>query len=205
VFLFDYGMLPAERTRTFEERTDMRRVIMWNLITLDGYFEGPEPWDLRFHSYALSVEFEELSLQQLRSADALVFGRATYEGMAAHWSSAEGAVADLMNAVPKIVCSRTLRHAAWSNTTVSSDATRAVSQLKHGGDGDILVFGSSHLSGTLIREGLFDEYRLGVVPAAIGRGRSLFGSETSVLKLNLCEAKAMSNGCLFLRYAPERG
>jgi dihydrofolate reductase len=182
----------------------MRRVIMWNLVTLDGYFEGPERWDLSFHSYVLGDELEELSLQQLRSADALVFGRVTYEGMAAHWSSAEGAVADLMNALPKFVCSRTLGSVAWRNTTLAPDATSAVSQLKKGGDGDILIFGSGNLSRTLTCEGLLDEYRLGVVPAAIGRGRPLFGSESSVLKLHLCEARPMSNGLVFLRYVPER-
>ncbi len=61
----------------------MRKLIMWNIITLDGYFEGNRNWDLPFHEVVWGQELETLSIQQLKSADYLVFGRITYEGMAA--------------------------------------------------------------------------------------------------------------------------
>jgi curli biogenesis system outer membrane secretion channel CsgG len=62
---------------------------MWNIITIDGYFEGLKNWDLSFHETIWGQELEKLSIEQLKSADYLVFGRVTYEGMAAHWTKAE--------------------------------------------------------------------------------------------------------------------
>ena len=67
----------------------MRKLIMWNIITLDGCFEGTKNWDLSFHDKVWGPELEKLSLEQLRSADYLVFGRVTYEGMAAYWKTAK--------------------------------------------------------------------------------------------------------------------
>ena len=99
----------------------MRKLIMWNIITLDGYFEGEQNWDLSFHNMIWGKELEQLSTEQLNAADYLVFGRVTYEGMADYWSKAEasgpeGEIARLMNTIPKIVVSRTLKTAEWNNT-----------------------------------------------------------------------------------------
>lgn len=66
----------------------MCAVIVWNLMTLDGCFEGKEPWDRSFHEDAWNEELEELAIEQLAAADALLSGRTTYEGMAAHWPTA---------------------------------------------------------------------------------------------------------------------
>ena len=92
------------------------RLIMWNLVTLEGFFEGPKKWDLDWLEYVWGDELEQLSLEQGKTADALLFGRVTYEGMAAYWPSAKGEVADWMNSVPKVVFSRTLAKADWNNT-----------------------------------------------------------------------------------------
>src|SRR3546814_11001887 len=91
---------------------------MWNIMTLDGYFDGEKNWDLWFHETVWGEELKTLSLEQLHTADFLVFGRITYEGMAAHWQSATGEIAELMNEIPKIVCSRTLNQASWNNSTL---------------------------------------------------------------------------------------
>src|SRR5690554_6556464 len=97
----------------------MRKLIMWNIITLDGYFEGTKSWDLPFHQVVWGQELEKLSIEQLHSADYLVFGRVTYEGMAAHWTtSEEGEIADLMNKIPKLVFSESLKSADWNNSTL---------------------------------------------------------------------------------------
>ena len=87
----------------------MRKLIMWNVITLDGCFEGEKKWDLSFHNKVWGPELQELGLEQLRNADFLVFGRVTYEGMAAYWKKAEGEnneTARLMNSIPKLVFSK---------------------------------------------------------------------------------------------------
>lgn len=182
----------------------MSRLIMWNLVTLDGFFEGAKSWDLGWHEYVWGEELESISLEQLRSADRLLFGRVTYEGMAAYWPSAEGEVAGLMNGIPKVVFSRTLKQAEWSNTRlVSGDAVTEVSRLKRVGDKDTFVFGSGDLSATLTRHGLFDEYRLVVAPVVIGSGKTLFGRDLSGLKLRLLEARSLSSGAVILRYEPD--
>jgi dihydrofolate reductase len=185
----------------------MSRLIMWNLITLDGFFEGAKSWDLGWHETVWGEDLERLSMEQLRSADRLLFGRVTYEGMAAYWPSAEGEgeVAELMNSIPKVVFSRTLKRAEWSNTSlVNGDAVAEVSHLKAAGDKNTFVFGSGDLSATLTRHGLFDEYRLAVAPVILGSGRTLFGRGLSELKLKLLEARPLSSGAVILRYEPDR-
>ncbi len=182
----------------------MRRLIMWNLITLDGYFEGVKNWDLPWHERVWGDELEQFSLEQLKSADMLVFGRVTYEGMAAYWQTAQGAIADYMNCLPKVVCSRTLRAAAWSPVTIlNDDAAARVAELKQEGNGNMFVFGSANLSRSLINERLFDEYRIGIAPVIHGRGRMLFGEGFNTQELQLQETRTLSTGCVILQYRVE--
>ena len=182
----------------------MRSLIMWNLITLDGYFEGVKNWDLPWHDRVWGEELERFSLDQLQSADMLVFGRVTYEGMAAYWQTAKGAVADYMNSLPKVVCSRTLQSAPWNNTLLVKDnAAAKVARLKQQGHGNMFVFGSADLSRTLMNEKLFDEYRIGVAPMIYGNGRLLFNAGLAPQGLQLVEARSLSTGCVILRYQPE--
>jgi len=179
----------------------MRKLIMWNLITLDGCFEGAKNWDLSWHERVWGEELERLSLEQLASADALLFGRVTYEGMAAYWQKEQGKVADYMNSLRKVVCSRTLETVDWNNTTlVRDDAAGEVARLKQQGNGNLFVFGSANLSKTLINEGLFDEYRIGIAPVIHGSGRPLFGDGLKLQELELIESRPLSNGCVILRY-----
>lgn len=181
----------------------MRKLIMWNLMTLDGLFEGAKPWDLEWHDYAWGDELARFSVEVMRSAGALVFGRRTYEGMAAHWPTAKGEVADFMNALPKYVFSRTLERADWANTTlVKEDAGTAVARLKEQSGEDLLVVGSADLSATLIRHGLFDEYRIGLVPITLGEGTRLFKPGSEPLKLRLLQSRPLGDRCLLLRYQP---
>ncbi len=179
----------------------MRKLIMWNLITLDGYFEGAKSWDLPWHERFWGEELERFSLEQLESAGALLFGRVTYEGMAAYWQTAQGNVADYMNSLPKVVCSRTLQTATWNNTTLVKDNVAGeVARLKQQGNGNIYVFGSADLSKTLLNEGLFDEYRFGIAPVVYGKGRLLFSDGLKPQELKLLESRPLSTGCVILRY-----
>lgn len=181
----------------------MGKLIMWNLMTLDGMFEGPQPWDLDFHEYAWGDELQRFALEQEREAEALLFGRRTYEGMAAHWTTAKGETADFMNAVPKYVVSRTLERADWANSTlVKENAGKAVARLKEQLGKDLFLFGSADLSTTLIRHGLFDEYRIGLVPATLGEGNPLFKRGSEPLRLQHLESRPLGDRCLLLRYQP---
>jgi dihydrofolate reductase len=103
----------------------MRKLIMWNIITLDGYFEGDKNWDLSFHEIVWGPELEKICIEQLKAADFLVFGRVTYEGMAAYWKTEKGEIAELMNKIPKLVCSRTLNSVDWNNSTLVKGNTSA--------------------------------------------------------------------------------
>ncbi|HXH68399.1 MAG TPA: dihydrofolate reductase family protein [Candidatus Limnocylindrales bacterium] len=181
----------------------MSKLIMWNLITLDGFFDGPENWALDWHQYAWGEELERLSIEQLRSADMLLFGRVTYVGMAAYWKPAQGEVATFMNSLPKAVFSRTLNKVDWQNTKLlTGDVKQEVEALKRAGDQNIFVFGSGGLSATLLEEGLFDEYRLCLVPVVLGSGKQLFGRKLSRLRMRLLQSRALASGSILLHYAP---
>ena len=182
----------------------MRKLIMWNVITLDGYFEGNKNWDLAFHELVWGEELEKISIEQLKSADFLVFGRVTYEGMAEYWTIAEGEVAELMNKIPKLVFSRTLESVDWNNSTlVNGNPSAEISKLKHQGDKDMYVFGSAILSETFINENLFDEYRIVIAPLISGGGRHLFVNGTTLRKLSLVSTQQLSTGGIILTYKPE--
>lgn len=179
----------------------MRKLIMWNIITLDGYFEGDHNWDLPFHQVVWGRELEKLSIEQLNSADYLVFGRVTYEGMAAHWTNAEGEIAGLMNKIPKLVFSSTLNSVDWNNSVlIKAGASAEIAKLKAQGDGDMYVFGSANLSETFIEDNLFDEYRIGISPVILGRGRPLFKQGIPSKNLSLVSAQQLLTGGVVLKY-----
>ncbi|MBA3581021.1 MAG: dihydrofolate reductase family protein [Gammaproteobacteria bacterium] len=184
----------------------MKKLIMWNVITLDGYFEGEKNWDLSFHELAWGKELEDLSNEQLQTADMLVFGETTYKGMADYWTkavgTAEGITAEYMNKISKVVCSPTLESADWNNTIIVRDAIAELPKLKQQGNGNMFVFGSGILSESLMKANLFDEYRLCVAPVFLGKGRYLFNLGLNYQKLKLLEARQLSSGGVILRYAP---
>jgi len=174
---------------------------MWNIITLDGYFEGQQNWDLSFHNRIWGEELEQLSIAQLNAADYLVFGRVTYEGMAAYWTKAEGEIAKLMNSIPKLVFSRTLATADWNNSTlIKENASAEIAKLKALEGKDMYVFGSADLSATFIQDDLFDEYRIGIAPVILGSGRPLFGKGISSKNLSLVSTQQLSTGGVVLKF-----
>jgi dihydrofolate reductase len=183
----------------------MRSLIMWNLVTLDGLFEGGKSWDLGWHEYVWGEELERFSIEQLKTADMLVFGRTTYQGMAAYWATEKGEVAELMNAIPKLVFSRTLESADWSNTRlVKTDAGEELLRLKEQGGRNMFIFGSAELSATLSAHALIDEYRLCLVPLVLGSGKPLFKGGAERMMMRLIESRQLGSGGLLLFYRPTR-
>ena len=178
----------------------MGRIVAWNLMTLDGRFEGGKPWDLDFHVWG--PELEALSLDIGRRADALLFGRRTYEGMAAYWRTATGPIADMMNTLPKLVASRTLTSVDWSNSRLlEGDAVASLGDVKRDTARDIYVFGSAGLLAALLPAGLVDEYWIGLVPATLGEGRPLFPPGLPPQRFRLLGAQPLEIGAVILRYA----
>lgn len=188
----------------------MRKLIMWNVITLDGYFEGTQNWDLAFHSKVWGEELQHFSLDQLYNADYLIFGRVTYEGMAAYWTSpdaasSEGEVTSLMNNIPKLVVSKTLKSATWNNSTILSDnVVDEIKKWKAQEGKDMYVFGSANLSETLIENDLFDEFRICIAPVILGAGRPLFKQGLSTKQLSLLSFSPLKTGGVILKYTNEK-
>jgi dihydrofolate reductase len=166
----------------------MRKVILQMMVSVDGFFEGPHQ-EIDWH--VVDAEFNELAAEFLDSVDTILFGRTTYEMMAAYWPTPSAMkddpmIAGKMNAMRKIVFSRTLEKADWNNTTlVKGDAAEDVARLKKMPGKDIAIFGSSKLAVSLSERGLIDEYRIMVNPVALGSGHSLFGGMKGRLKLRL--------------------
>ncbi len=178
------------------------------MVTLDGYFEGEKNWDLSFHELVWGKELEDFSIEQLKSAGMLIFGGATYKGMADYWIKAEGdkeegEIAEYMNKLPKAVCSRKLQTADWNNTTIIRDASAGIPELKQQGKGNMFVFGSGILSESLMKADLIDEYRLCLVPVILGKGRLLFHRGIPHRKLRLLETRPLATGGIVLTYVPE--
>jgi len=184
----------------------MRKVILFNMVTLDGFFAGPNG-EIDWHH--VDEEFNEFAIAQLNSANGLLFGRVTYQLMASYWPTDmartdDPVVADKMNTLPKIVFSRTLNQADWNNTRlVKGNAAEEISKLKQQPGRDWLLFGSADLASTLTHFGLIDEYRLMVNPVVLGSGQPLFKDIEDRLNLKLINTKTFRNGNVLLCYQPD--
>lgn len=183
----------------------MAKLILFNLITVDGYFTGPDG-DISWHN-AENEEFGEFAVEHTRSAEAIIFGRVTYEMMAGFWPTtgvkAEPETAEIMNSIPKYVFSRTLKSADWSNTTlINEDAAEAMPALKEKHTGDLMIFGSANLAASLSRPRLIDEYRLLVNPIVLGEGVPHFPPGERI-DLDLLDVRRFESGNVLLTYAPK--
>jgi len=179
----------------------MAKLIVWNLVSVDGYFEGAKKWDLDFHELAWGPELEQLSEEFGDSAAALVFGRVTYEGMAAYWkSAAPGKVATYMNALPKLVASRTLKSADWNNSRVTAEIVPELTRMKATEAKTLYVFGSAELTHSLLEAGLVDELMICVVPALLGEGTQLFKPGRKI-GLDLMQTRRLGSGAIINTYA----
>lgn len=179
----------------------MARVIVWNLVTLDGRFEGARKWDLGFHEAAWSDDLAALSLEFGARAGLLVFGRITYEGMKAYWTTTEDEteVRAYMNALPKLVGSRSLTTADWTNARVTADPVAEVARLRAEPGKDIFVFGSALLADGLLAAGLVDEVMLAIAPVTLAAGTPFF---KRALRFDLLETRPLQRGVILARYAP---
>lgn len=182
----------------------MAKLIMWNLMTLDGYLEGPDR-DISWHNDVWGEELEAFSIAQGKAAGGLLFGRITYELMANYWPDETGEVADFINALPKFVFSRTLTRPDWRNTQIfHADAAGTVTRLKRETATDLFLFGSADLARSLMPHGLIDEFRICVTPHLLGGGTPLFKQGSEPIKLRLTGTQPLSTGAVILTYEPAK-
>jgi dihydrofolate reductase len=130
-------------------------------------------------------------------------GRVTYEEMAKFWPSSDHPIAAPMNEIPKVVFSASLQSATWPPTRIArGDTAEELARLKQEPGGEIIAHGGTKFVRSLIRLGLVDEYRLWVLPAAVGQGAPLFTGLARPLPLSLVKATAFPSGILELCYEP---
>ena len=197
----------------------MRKLVVCNIVTLDGYYEAPGkdvmPLFEYRHAYPDDESFDLYNAERLRAADTLLLGRTSYEGFKAYWppvaddpdaSPANREVSRLDNAIDKVVVSDSLtadQTAPWHNTRIvrRADAAREIAGLKRQAGKEILVFASRTLWNDLLAAGLVDELHLIVAPVVLGAGTPLFSAPPPA-PLRLLEARTWpGSGLALLRYA----
>jgi dihydrofolate reductase len=196
------------------------RLTIIDFISVDGVVQAPggpgEDDDGGFrhggwsHPYFDPDTMGPVIGQVMEESEALLFGRRTWEGMAAAWPGRAGdPYADAMNAIAKYVASSTLAAddaaARWNNTTLlsGSDSLSAIAELRAGGgDGLLQVWGSASLARQLVAAGLVDEYRLLLEPILLGGGKSIFPTDGEARPLELVSVQQAKTGTLICTYRP---
>jgi dihydrofolate reductase len=198
--------LSWKQSCTQVRRAGMGKIVISENVTLDGVIQDPTGeegfgrggW---FGQIKDHPELARLALDDALGAEALLFGRRTYEFFAARWPSRTGELADRLNSLPKFVQSSTLEDANWNNSTVlRGDAVSEVSRLREELDGEIIVLGSFQLTRTLIEHRLVDELRLKVFPVVLGAGERLFGDTSDRYPLRLVDCKIIDGGVAVLTH-----
>ena len=188
----------------------MAKLAVFNSVSTDGYFTGPND-DISWTKEGTDdPEWGEFVSGNAGSGGVLVFGRKTYDMMKSFWPTPQAMqmmpeVAKGMNDAKKIVFSRTLDHADWSNTKlVKGDLVEELKRLKKGPGPDMVILGSGSIVSQAAQNGLIDHYTMVVVPVVLGRGRTMFEGVRDKLALKLEDTKRFKNGRTVLSYAPAR-
>jgi dihydrofolate reductase len=173
-------------------------------VTLDGYIAGTGgegDWGLP----AEDPDVRAWKVASLRQVGTHIMGRVTYEEMAAYWPTATGDYADFMNSLPKVVFSQTLPAAEWPGSRIArGDLAEEIAALKGEPGGEIMAHGGAAFVQALSRLGLIDEYRLVILPVALGSGLPLFKDLPKPLRVDLAEARSFPDGTVIHVYQPRR-
>jgi dihydrofolate reductase len=185
----------------------MRKITVFNSISLDGYFTD-ENGDMSW-AHKNDPEWNSFVAGNAKGDEGtFLFGRVTYQMMASWWPSEQAMqmmpdVAEGMNSRSKIVFSRTLEEATWNNTRlVKHNMIDEVRKLKNEAGDDMIIFGSGTIVSQLTAEGLIDEYQMVISPIVIGSGRTMFEGMKKKLVLKRTQLRTFDNGNVFSSYVP---
>jgi dihydrofolate reductase len=177
----------------------MRKLIESTHVALGGQID-PLDWAFPY----LDDDHMRYATALLDSADALLLGRRTYEGLsAAYPAMASSPLVDRMNSIPKFVASRTLTEAAWNATVIPGDVAGFVADLKRQRGGTIVKYGNGPLDQVLMPNNLIDEFHLLLTPVAAGSGLHLFENIPGAPHLSLTDIRRFAGGVLVLIYTPK--
>ncbi len=187
----------------------MRKLLVTVWVTLDGFIAGPNgemDWVTRLYDAAMG-QYEDAVVS---AADTLLLGRVTYESFAGSWpnvpdnpivSEGEREYARKLNAMRKVVFSKSLDSLDWNNSTLVTEIVpEEIEKLKQEPGRDMIIYGSASVVQELTNLGLIDEYQLLVHPVVLGSGKPLFSGIRDAVNLNLVEAKQLPSGVTLLRY-----
>jgi dihydrofolate reductase len=186
--------------------TTLRRLVVFNQVTLDGYIadaHGDMSW-----AHKSDPEWNAFAAENARGGGVLLLGRITYDLMASYWPTPAAlenmrAVAEGMNRMQKVVFSRTMKKASWQNTTlVKGDIAAAVRKMKDERGPGMAILGSGTIVSQLTQAGLIDEYQVVVNPIVLGQGKTMFEGIKDKVPLKLTKTRAFSNGNVVLCYEP---
>lgn len=183
----------------------MKKVIVSEMVTLDGFIAGPNG-EIDWHN--VDAEFNEFAIAQLDSVDTLIFGRVTYQLMADFWPTPAGtaenaAIAERMNKTQKVVFSRTLERLEWQNCRlVKGNVVEEVRRLKDQPGKDMVIFGSGTIVTELTKHCVVDEYRLFVNPVVLGNGIPVIRGVGDRILFRLLDSRRFANGNVLLFYGP---
>ena len=183
----------------------MRKIVMLNRVSVDGFFAGPNG---EIDWFIHDPEVDQAAHEGIQ-ADTVLFGRVTYQLFENYWpkvaadpEAPEEArnTANELNQMTKLVFSKTLREVTWENSKLGKgDVADEVRMLKQGEGSGIIIFGSGTVVQQLTSERLIDDYFFIVTPVILGAGKSLF-TEVKKLNLDFLEARSFNSGNVLLHY-----
>jgi len=186
----------------------MRKLIVFNHVSIDGYFTG-ENGDFRWaHTGSDDPEYQAFVAGNASGEGELLFGRITYDLMAGYWPTPiadqqNPVVAKAMNNMQKVVFSGTMEKASWNNTRlVRTDIVSEIRKMKNEAGPGMVIMGSGSIISQLAQEQVIDEYQIIVNPVALGKGRTMFDGMDKMLSLRLISTRSFNNGKVLLHFEP---
>lgn len=175
--------------------------LFWQInMSLDGFMEEPDG-SLTRTAEIDDPDFQKYASEMLSTIGGFIIGRKTYELFVGYWPTATGPDAEILNRLPKLVFSRTLTETDWNNSRIANgDMTAQIQKFREECGGDVAVFGSAELAGSMMGLGLVDEYRIIVTPFILGDGKAAFKKGRDA-ELKLDRAETWSSGAIALTYS----
>lgn len=176
-------------------------------VSLDGFVSGPAE---EMNWIIMDEEIFRDAIELASEAEIALYGRVTYQMMEGYWPTVltnpsstplELRHAAWMENIHKIVFSKTLEKAGWTNTRlIKKNIVEEMMQLKQQADSNMMIFGSPGLTHSFMKWGLIDEYKFNINPVILGSGIPLFENIDDRINLQLLSEKKFKSGVIGLHY-----